>query len=94
LKGRGFLLWPSPIASNAFQITFSIAALLNAPHMKGGKRNGTEYLPEAVAKEFGGYVHPQFSEWLIGLPRDWTLIDCTRLETQPAPRSLNGSGGD
>jgi hypothetical protein len=32
-------------------------------------------LPEAIAAEFGYCLHPEFSEWLMGFPLGWTLID-------------------
>ncbi|MFG0261880.1 MAG: hypothetical protein ACF788_05780 [Novipirellula sp. JB048] len=75
---------------------FSIETLQKAPHKKQGKRNGTEHLVEATARDFGGYPHPEFAEfaeWLMGFPPHWTQLECMQLETQSA-RSWQGGLGD
>ena len=75
-RANDYSLWPSPLASDSFRMKFSIAALCSAPQKKRGNFTRTEYLAEAVAIEFGGYLHPEFAEWLMGFPRGWTECDC------------------
>lgn len=71
IKGNGFSLWPTPTASDAMRLRFSLQNLCYTAN-KGGH---TYTLNAALAVEFGRFLTPTFSEWLMGFPQNWTVPD-------------------
>ena len=75
-KGVHFL--PTPLASINDPIRpFKAKELMR--HTKGAKRFG-KMLPgrigDAMPSLIGKTIHPQFVEWMMGFPNDWTNPDC------------------
>lgn len=75
-KGVHFL--PTPLASVTDPIRpFKAKELMR--HTKGAKRFG-KMLPgqigDAMPSLIGKTIHPQFVEWMMGFPKNWTNPDC------------------
>lgn len=71
-KETGFSPWPTPTARDGLSVSrYSLAC-----HVKVGRARPTGVpLPERVAAELGYFLHPEFSEWLMGFPPGWTQVD-------------------
>lgn len=66
--------WPSVQKADAKRVQeFSIPTLAKRP-LESGRPNGWN-LAEEIAAEYGVYLTPNFAEWMMGFPKDWTLIE-------------------
>jgi hypothetical protein len=45
------------------------------PTPGGSRPHDTDEVSGRLANEIGGSLNPNFVEWLLGLPKDWTLVD-------------------
>lgn len=80
-------LWPTPAASQNHK---KIRPL--APSEDAGKHGKmlVGAVGEADPSAVGGYLNPEWVEWLMGFPIGWTAVDA--LETPSSPKSPNTSG--
>ena len=94
-SGEGFLLWPTPTASDAIRARLPLYSLAKMYWRKkaGHRKNhhGSSVLGETLAARFGLRQAPGFTEWMMGLPVGWTCIDCGHWETPLFHKSPNGS---
>ena len=78
LAEKGIHYLPAPLASVNEPIRpFKAKELMR--HTKGAKGFG-KMLPgqigDAMPSLIGKTIHPQFVEWMMGFPADWTNPDC------------------
>ena len=94
-SGEGFLLWPTPTASDAIRARLPLYSLAKMYWRKkaGHRKNhhGSSILGETLAARFGLRQAPGFTEWMMGVPPEWTNVDCSHWETPLFHRSPNGS---
>lgn len=114
LLGRAVHMWPTPRANDAekrgdFDATNPRNGLAGAvklwptPHAncatgsgQSPNKQGGENLQTAV----GGSLNPEFVEWLMGFPAEWTALDASetpssrRFRTSSARPSLKDSAND
>ena len=88
----GFIHLPSPLASQIHKpIRRFTRTEIAGTYGKGLCGALGHMFPSLIGRR----IHPQFVEWMMGFPRDWTLPDCTPSETPSSPakstRSLDQS---
>ena len=73
---RGFGLWPTPHAGMGIDAKFTMPQLIKRKrrNQRDGFQTGpgSGSLTDAVIEELGGFLTPQFVEWLMGFPVGWT----------------------
>ena len=77
--GRESSYWPTPQASDAFRLAFSIAQhkqqyvrKKNDPRLKP---HGCRVLAEELAHWEDRCLTPRLTEWMMGFPVDWTNVE-------------------
>lgn len=66
--------WPTVQRADAKRVSeFRLESLAKRP-LESGRANGWN-LAEEIAAEFDAYLTPNYSEWMMGFPLDWTLIE-------------------
>lgn len=69
-------LWPTPRATDGTK---------GSPNQRGSKGDLT--LPSAAAQSAGGgKLNPQFAEWLMGYPTEWTVSEPWAMRSSPRKR--------
>jgi hypothetical protein len=67
-----FGCWPTPTASDGKRLTFKLHSLTKRVRsVNGNKWNFTEHAAETL----DGFPSPEIGEWIMGFPRNWTLIE-------------------
>ena len=89
IHGTGCFLWPTPATTNEFGIAWDTAKrlLMGIKTRKSGAKIGTDlkWIPclrwlQNGGQAFKGVLNYRFSEWLMGWPRDWTVLDSQAME--------------
>ena len=83
--GIGSGLWPTPNAWDGQRGPLSEKELNTGDHMV----NLATAVKFAKDRPQTGPLNPQWVEWLMGLPKEWSDLNC--LETAKSFKSLNGS---
>ena len=73
-----------PLVPRTYVTEFSLWA---TPTVNDAKSRGTSSLGRSLAREVGGYPNPEFCEWLMGFPPNWTEV---AREMYPTPRAQSG----
>jgi hypothetical protein len=81
------LSWPTPRSCSAMGATITAAALDKAPDRFPNLE--TVVAMREGSRAIGGQLNPQWIEWLMGFPPEWTALDVW--ETRSSRRLLNGS---
>ena len=77
--GKESSYWPTPQASDAFRLAFSVEQCKqqylrkrNDPRLK---RHGCRVLADELAHWEGRSQTPRLTEWMMGFPVDWTKVE-------------------
>ena len=85
MEGDGYSLWPTPSASDGLRAKFSLEicrkTLARKQHDGWATSPAQGNLSERLAGELGLLLRPEFSEWMMGFPIDWTNLDCAESGT-------------
>ena len=74
IRGIASGSWPTVQRADAKRVSeFQLHSLAKRP-LETGRANGWN-LAEEIAAEFDAYLTPNFCEWMMGFPQDWTLIE-------------------
>jgi hypothetical protein len=70
--------------------TLARRGLLPTPAVKGNRNRAglTARSGDGLATAVGGTLHPRFVEWMMGLPRDWTVPATMTSEEIEAKRAM------
>lgn len=79
-------MWPTPTASDARK------GYSSPPGPANDRGRETLSGQVQVRGQVRGQLNPQFVEWLMGFPIDWTAV--TPSETHSSPKSQSGSGDE
>lgn len=102
--GRGELLalmrgkktrqrWPTPRAADGMQHRSRKPEAVEKLMQSQGRSRPSRLEDEiALLPHSGGYLNPDWIEWLMGFPHRWT--DLSHSETPSCPKSPNGSDAD
>lgn len=71
----GYSLWPTVLKSTSKRLEFSIEQLCKHSAKQKAKGNGAACIAERMAVELESYPTPQFIEWLMGFPQNWTEVE-------------------
>ena len=96
-KGLGSFSWPRPLASDGIRCMKRVEHLAKhvcnqrAKQRLGTGGGGVSGIFEMCAVEFGQLPNPSLSEWIMGFPEKWTVLE--PVATRCRRRSRKRSGG-